>query len=261
MTSRLEHLTQVDVAAKLERRVPIVLPLGAVEQHGPHLPVGTDVLIAEGILERVAARYELVLAPAFAFATWSRPRTGGGRTFVGSIGMRSTTFALALGDVLDELFRQGFDRVVLLNGHLENASPAFDALEHLLGPGGRRAADSSGDTRAILLNWWDLLAEEEVDALCRGSFPGWDAEHAGVLETALMQVLHPELVRVERKAAGGAPRAIPYDAFPTPPDTIWTNGIGSTAIPASPELGEELLAIVVERIVSMLTREFGPTTL
>jgi creatinine amidohydrolase len=111
--------------------------------------------------------------------------------------------------------------------------------------------------QALLINWWELLTDEDVDDVFGPAFPGWGAEHGGVLETSLMEAMHPQLVRTERKVEGGAPRTILYDAFPTPGDTIWPNGIGSTAVPASAELGEQTAALVVPRVIEAIRKELA----
>jgi creatinine amidohydrolase len=255
--TRLEELTFEAVRELGNRAVPLVLPMGSVEQHGPHLPLGTDTLIADGLATRVAREREIVIAPPYWYSAWSRPKSGGGRSFIGSIGITSSAMVAGLKGLFAELFRQGLNRLVLLNAHFENAHAAFEALDELIGPGGRYSPENGAQVKAILVNWWDLLTDEDVERIFGDDFPGWPAEHAGVLETAVMEALYPALVRTDRKAKGGAERVTLYDVFPPPADTLWPNGIGSTSLPASPELGEQTASLVVERVVEALDREFG----
>jgi creatinine amidohydrolase len=249
-------MTYEEVRAAIDSGLPWIVPVGSIEQHGPHLPLNTDETIALGFAARVAAELDVVVAPPLSYAAQSRPKSGGGRTFVGSIGMPARLFTSALESVFGECLRQGVRRLVLLNGHFENAEPTFEALETLLGPGSDWVQNGS-EARALLVSWWDVLTDEEVVDMFGDEFPGWPAEHAGVLETSLMEHLAPGLVRMDKKALGGASRVTPYHCFPTPEDTLWPNGIGSTALPASGELGARVMDLTVPKIVSAIETEFG----
>jgi creatinine amidohydrolase len=110
--------------------------------------------------------------------------------------------------------------------------------------------------KAVLVNWWDQVSDADVTRIFGDAFPGWNAEHASLTETSLMEALLPHLVRTEAKARGGAPRTLTYDVFPTPADTVWPNGIGYDASGASAELGKELVELVVRRVGAILDEEF-----
>ena len=73
----------------------------------------------------------------------------------------------------------------------------------------------------------------------------------------MMEFLRPELVRADLKAEGGAKRVITYDVFPPTEDILWPNGIGFSAVPASADLGRQLVELLVERIGRILDDEFG----
>lgn len=249
-------MTLNEVRDAIRGNVPVVFPLGSVEQHGPHLPLGTDGYISSSFAQRLAELHRIIVAPTVFYAAYSVPRSGGGRTFAGSIGLANSTLTAVLRTIVSECFRQGFKRLVLLNGHVENAEPAFQSLEELLGPGGAYHDPTNQSARALLVNWWHFLYDEDLAYMFEGDFPGFEAEHAGILETSLMEELFPELVRAEHKAAGGATRTVPYDIFPTPDDTLWPNGIGTTAVPATQDLGRQITELVVGRISRVLKEEF-----
>jgi creatinine amidohydrolase len=249
LVRRFEEMTWKEVEEEIEVRTPFVLPLGSIEQHGPHLPLGTDAFIPYELANRVGERRPLILAPPVLYATYSRPRSGGGRTFVGSTGVPDRTFGAVVAEVASDLFRQGFTRLFVLNGHFENASPAFESLQ--------AAIDPVRDThKAVLISWWELLGPRDIDGIFGDAFPGWEAEHASLLETALMEALAPDLVRRELKQDGGAPRTLRYDVFPTPPETIFPTGIGWTARTATSELGESVAGLLVDRLTAALDEEF-----
>jgi creatinine amidohydrolase len=247
---RLELMTWPEVRDEIERGTPIVLPVGSVEQHGPHLPLGTDGFIPYHLALRVAATRRLIVAPPIFYGAYSRPRTGGGRHFPGSVGLPGRSLEAVVADLTDDWLRQGFSKVLVLNGHWENAWTLLEALE--------RAIEPYGETRkALLVHWWDQVHDDDVHRIFGDAFPGWEAEHASITETSMMETLAPELVRSALKAEGGAARIVTYDIFPPPDDILWPNGVGYSALPASGELGSELVSLLVERIGAIVDDEFG----
>jgi creatinine amidohydrolase len=255
---KLARMTHEETSLAVRERLPLIIPLGALEQHGPHLPLITDTLIAEDLATRVADAVPAVVAPALCYTSHSRPRSGGGRTFSGSVGLPASLFSAVVYELVREFLRQGFRKVVLLNAHLENTDPAFEALERLLGPGGEYR-EVAADATVLLINSWEMLDAVDIAKVAEalGTEVNWPAEHAGVLETSVMEHVARELVRSDLKVKGGAPRTLPYDSFPTNPDTVWTNGIGTTAEPASRELGKMLVESRVAHIIDVLRSEFG----
>jgi creatinine amidohydrolase len=248
---KLETLTYPEVATLIEERVPLLLPVGAIEQHGPHLPLGTDGIIPYELAERVAKGRRLVVAPPMFYGAYSRPRTGGGRHFPGSVGLSGRILERTVSTLLADWFRQGFRNVVVLNGHWENAWTLLEAIEQAITP------YSEGGHRALLVNWWDQVRPDDIKRIFGDAFPGWEADHASITETSMLEFLRPELVKTELKAAGGARRTTTYDIFPPPNDILWPNGIGNTALPATAAIGRQLVELLVERIGGILDREFA----
>jgi creatinine amidohydrolase len=247
---RLERMTWPEVRDEIDAATPIVLPVGAIEQHGPHLPLGTDGFIPYHLALRVAATRRLVVAPPVFYGAYSRPRTGGGRHFPGSVGLPGRTLEAVVSDLTADWMRQGFTRVLVLNGHWENSWTLLEALE--------RAIEPHGDThKGLLVHWWDQVRDDDVRSIFGDAFPGWEAEHASITETSMMETLAPELVRSELKAEGGAERVVTYDIFPPPDDILWPNGVGYSSMPASADLGAKLVALLVERIGAIVDGEFG----
>jgi creatinine amidohydrolase len=248
---RFELMTWPEVKDAIDRDLPVILPVGSIEQHGPHMPLGTDSLVPHALAMRVADRRPAIVMPPIMYAAYSRPRSGGGRTFPGSIGVRGATLEAVITQIVDDLMRLGHRRIAVLNGHFENQWNVLEGIENAIR--GREATH-----RALLIAWWDQIFPEDIDRIFGDAFPGWEREHASLTETSLMEALHPELVRSELKAEGGAERILTYESLPTPADTIWPTGVGYSAIGASAELGEELASLVVDRVDEILGREFGP---
>jgi len=171
---RLTELT----SPQLEKLVdPVALwPVGAVEPHGPHAPLGTDTLISVGMCERAAERLgNAVVLPPLPFGV-----TRYGASFAGAIGIRESTLHAIVLDVAEAVAESGFRRLVIVNNHFEPEQVATL----------RAAAHEAG---ALYL---DLVrrrnAERLTDEFRRGSC------HAGRYETSLVLADRPDLVSVER---------------------------------------------------------------
>jgi creatinine amidohydrolase len=167
---RLAEMTSPGLEAV---RDPVALwPVGAVEPHGPHAPLGTDTLISVGMCERAAARlHDAVVLPPLPFGV-----TRYGAAFAGAIGISEQTLRAIVVDVAKAVAENGFRRLVIVNNHFEPEQVATL----------RAAADEAG---ALYL---DLVrrrnAERLTDEFRRGSC------HAGRYETSLVLADAPELV-------------------------------------------------------------------
>jgi creatinine amidohydrolase len=246
----LELMTWPEVREQIAASTPLLLPVGAIEQHGPHLPLGTDGFIPYNLAKRVAAMRRVIVAPPVFYGAYSRPRTGGGRHFPGSVGLPGRTLEQVVCALIDDWMRQGFRKIAVLNGHFENSWTLLEALE--------QATEQHGEShKALLIHWWDQVSDDDVQRIFGEDFPGWATEHASITETAMMECLAPELVRADLKAHGGAKRRVTYDIFPPPEDILWPNGIGFSAVSASAEIGTQLVELLVGRIRQILDEEFG----
>jgi creatinine amidohydrolase len=246
----LEHMTWNEAQAALRDHRLLVIPTGATEQHGPHLPLGTDAIVAFELARRVARRHGSIVAPPMYYTARSSPRSGGGgRSFPGSTGVRGQTLIAIVHDVTSEFFRSGFHRIAYLNGHYENSQLVYEALTEAIEP-------YQQTCKAIMVNWWEQIVPEDIGQIFGENFPGWEAEHAGVAETSLMEELRPDLVRTALKGEGGTPRLAAYDIFPPPSDVIPPNGVPWRSDPASPRIGKYLAGVLVDRISGIFDREF-----
>ena len=162
----------------------IIAPIAAMEQHGPHLPVSTDTIlagaVAEGV-EKALGERALVLPVLWLGASDHHLPRGGTLT------SPLPTYEQVLVDLLTPLLRDGFRRFLILNGHGGNIDPLRVALRRL----------DVDFPRAILTGaaYWDL-ATDELAALCRGLRK--EMGHACEMETSMVMHLRPELVRLDR---------------------------------------------------------------
>lgn len=231
----------------------VILPVGATEQHGPHLPLNVDVVLPTGVAERVARVVGGLVAPPIAYGYRSQPRSGGGQHFPGTTSLRAHTLSLVLRDVVHELGLHGVRKLVVMNGHFENAWPVVEGLD--LGLQELRR-DGIADMRALRLEYWDFVERSTLDRLFPGGFPGTELEHASLLETSLMLLLRPDLVEMHKVPDDGPARFPTYDVHPLPPGFGPASGVLARAEGASAEKGGWLMDDHVRLIAAAIDREF-----
>lgn len=207
----------------------VVLPVGAVEAHGPHLPLEADRIQAERTADELAARMGGYVAPTLGYGVCTSARR-----FPGTLSLSLETVAAATREILSELGRHGFRRIVVLSGHAESVHMAA------LRSGADAAASADPRLDLLVLSDYDFVYERRgVDA------PLTDG-HAGLLETSRVLHLAPSLVgpfRVAGHRAGSRFRPGPYR------QADWPESVDGDPSGASAELGARVQAYVVDRLV------------
>ena len=251
----LGELAWPEFEAKIAANAPVILPLGATEQHGPHLPLCVDVVLPTGVAERVARQLGGLVAPTIPYGYKSQPRSGGGQAFPGTTSLDAHTFALVVRDVIRDLGAHGVRRLVVLNGHFENAWPAVEGVD--LGLRELRR-DGISDMKVLRLEYWDFVKRSTLDRLFPDGFPGTELEHASLLETSLMLLLRPDLVALEKAPSDGPAKFPTYDMQPLPGDFgLPASGVLAVAHGASAEKGGWLMDDHVELISAAIRKEFA----
>ena len=249
---RLAELTWPEVRDAAARGAGVVVPVGSTEQHGFHLPLNTDVVLPEQLALAAAESLDLLVAPPLAYGYRSRPLSGGGESFPGTISVSARTLMSQLEDVLLGLARSGFSRVAVLNWHYENSNFVYEAawLAH------ERAGRP--DLRIMVVEAaFSELSDDVMTTLFGDEFPGWDVEHAAVLETSLMLHLRPDLVLFDRAVDDAARRHPSYDVVPPPPDFVPESGALWKATRASTEKGAVAWPEIVARVRDAFAAELG----
>jgi creatinine amidohydrolase len=252
-TRRFADMTWPEVAAAAERGAGVVLPVGATEQHGYHLPLSTDALLATDLAEAIAEPLDLLVAPAIAYGYRSRPLSGGGQGFVGTTSVSGRTLMAVVEDVLREFVRQGFRRIVVLNWHFENAHFVYEATYLALEPHAETPA-----VAVVMEAPFQDLSAETMELLFGGDFPGWATEHASIMETSLMLHLHPELVRADRTVDDQAERSPWWDVVPAPAAFVPESGTLWKATQADAEKGRVTWDEIVAGVRAAVEQELGP---
>jgi len=248
----LEDLDAETFAARVAQEgSTVIIPTGATEQHGPHMPLGVDAMLSRAIAGQIAEKIGALVAPVFSYGYKSQPRSGGGNHRIGTTSLGAAALTGMVDDVVSSFIAQGFTNVVVLNGHFENYQFIYEGLDNAVA---RSRRDGSG-SRAVLLSYWDFVNEDTLQKVFPDGFLGWDIEHGGVLETSLMRLLHPE--KVDRSRVGDHPPAklTPYDIFPEDPARTPASGCLSSAVGASAEKGRLLLDAVTTAVSESLQAE------
>ena len=181
----LGEMTNPEVEAFLSTRHTVIIPTGATEQHGPHGPLLTDVLIPQEIARRIAPTIGAVVAPPINYAL-SYPHVG----FTGLVQVRISTFMALIEDLCVSFATSGFKRIIFLNGHYDNT--------YAIAYGCAAAAEKlARDVKAFPVNYWDALTAEEID-----EWSGLkNGLHANRAETSAVLAINPDLVDMERTNA------------------------------------------------------------
>jgi creatinine amidohydrolase len=181
---RFEELTSPEVAALDHDKTILILPLGSVEQHGNHMPLGTDTLLAQAVslaaAERVSGGVAVLPPPWYGFSAHHM-------RFAGSITLKAETLMAVAEDIVDSLVEHGFRRILIVNGHGGNGG-VIDLLASTLGH------KHYGKARIASLTYFQLA--REAIAKLRHSKPG-GMGHACEFETAMVQHIRPDLVKME----------------------------------------------------------------
>lgn len=236
---RLAELTTVDAEAAQGAARVAILPVGAVEQHGPHLALLTDARIAEAFADRLAGELgpAALLCPLIPYGLSEHHER-----FAGTITLTPPTFIAVMLDLIASLETQGFTKVIIVNGHGGN----IEALTLVA----RRARSELGVLVGSMM--WAILARD----VCAEEASGTAYGHACELETSLAMVLAPELVKPERIAppaprpAGNTmsgPRGYVDTAIRF--DELTPDGVYGDPTKASPETGQRILATALQRAV------------
>ena len=243
----LGEMTNSEVEAFLKSHHTVIIPTGATEQHGPHGPLLTDVLIPQEIARRAAPALGAVVAPPINYAL-SYPHTG----FTGLVQIRIPTFMSLIEDLCVSFATAGFKRIIFLNGHYDNTYAIAYACAN--------AADKIGkDVKAFPVNYWDALTPEEVaefSTLKTGL-------HANLAETSAVLRINPDLVDMEKANAefpnfpeftvNSAPVHTAF-FFSNPRSVYWAtkSGTWGDARSANPQTGEDYINAGVDSTIAVI---------
>ena len=186
----LDRLTWADVRAEIQKgRDTVVIAFGSTEQHGRHLPLGTDAVLGDELGRRLAERLGAFVAPTVRFGCSQHHLA-----FPGTISLDDQTFQQVVADVISSLSRHGFRRIVVLPTHGGNFKPLAEAVSKITPTDGVQI-HAFTDLTAFIQTAFKSSGVSGVEAAGSGA-------HAGEWETSVMLALRPEQVEMQRADKG-----------------------------------------------------------
>ena len=226
----LGELPWSEVEKRLKVDKTVIVPIGATESYGRHLPLGTDFLVVAEIAKRLGEMTDTLVLPVLPFGD-SSDMMG----FPGTISLKSVTVLSVLKDVCASLIKHGFTNIIFLNGHLGNVWPITAAVEE----------SRKDNVHFAQIDWWRL-----VEALCAAMIE--HGGHAGEVGTSIVKVLRPDLVQENEMVAEKA-RDLGFASFgliETYPEyhELTRSGVLGDPKLASVEQGKKVLAMCMDYV-------------
>jgi creatinine amidohydrolase len=252
---RYEKLTWPEINDAIDMGKVCIVPCGAVEQHGHHLPLDVDMICPTGIAHGAgrASPDKMLILPIVAYGY-----TGHVMDFPGTINQHYTHFMDNVLDITRSLAYHGFKKILLLNGHGSNM-PNLDLVA--------RRTNLETDAECILAGWWNLLTVDKsfMPRWRQSKFPGGCA-HACELETSLYLYLAEDDVckdKIKNGIISFNAEESPFnwvDLFSAGPATLvsWTSSYSETGVLGEPELatkekGQEVFDEAVKQLIRFVT--------
>ncbi len=233
---QIEELTSEEFKKLRETIKSIIIPVGSIEAHGPHLPLGTDLFTIYEISKKLVKEVKIFLSPPIYFGLCRSTRD-----LPGTITLKGETLKSLLLDILESLYHQGLRNFIILSGHAGGTHNAYliDTAEAFL--------EKYGDARFFIADIIKLLKE----ILQELGIPERDS-HAGEWETSLMMYLKGELVR---------DLSLAFEDYPTFPkfwvlkekENYWSSGIWGNPHKASKEKGKILTEKLLQKLRDLLS--------
>lgn len=238
----LEKLSKPKIDALLEESPTVLIPIGSLEQHGFHLPIGTDTMVAVEIARRVGEKRRLMVAPPI-FYTPSQLE-GMKATFT----VRPQSLSAYVADICRSFASQGFKRIIFINGHGGNLA-AFDSV-------GMELSRETGSL-IVRIDWW-IMAQKRIAEILETPLM-----HACEGETSLVLSIDPSTVDMTQASAdmaywdfvSGVTRGefnLPEMYIPF--GKLAKKGVVGDPTKASAKKGEEILEAVVADILALFDR-------
>jgi len=241
-----ENLTTQSIA-NVDRNTPVVLPMAAIEQHGPHLPLATDRLIGEYFCQQLdkAIPDDVLILPAIAVGCSTHHMD-----FTGTLTLQHETFIQQAIDVIDSVVKHGFMQLILLNSHGGNLGSGQVILE--------KVGRVYPQCQIVFTTWWQAAHPELMEITQTG--PG-GVGHAGEFETSLMMVIRPDLVEAPLPVGGNvatyewanrdmlrSARAGLYRTM----KQMTPNGVFGDPTASTPEQGKAITEVVIKALKKMV---------
>lgn len=253
-SNKMYEMSWSELKEAIDDGMGIILPMGATEQHGKHLPLCTDSFLAEQMALAVAERTNMLVAPTITYGTNSLPLSGGGQGFIGTTSIDAEIFINQVCVIVQEFIRHGFKHIVLYNWHGENASFVWEAAWLATDKGKNKDAKVTVFTHGFDV----LLSDQTMKLVYKGDFPGWPREHAGILETSMILHLKPEYVDMS-KASDEISEDYPwFETLPIQDKVITKCGSLWKESQSTAEIGKVICEEIVNSVIEAIKKDKSP---
>jgi creatinine amidohydrolase len=238
MTEQWSRLAWPDLPDRLATAAgAAILPVGATEQHGPHMGCGMDYVLADLVCAAVAEATGVPVLPTLPYGC----SLGHSRRWPGTLALQPTTLIAIVREIGEWAYHSGVRRLFIVNTHVTNAAPLRCALEML------RAGHD--DLMVAVFN--SATVSPRVREF---HFADGDDWHANDAETSLMLARAPHMVRPDRLVAADDPDRTDGLVFAHPVNRTSLNGVTGTPSRASAEKGETWFRWLVEDLAELIRR-------
>jgi len=243
----LQKMKWPEVKEEIARGTVVIVPVGSTEQHGPHLPIDTDIAITYYIAVKAAEIESAVVAPPVNYGYNEKDLT-----FPGTVSVKTETFICYLFDICESLSRTGFKKILLLNGHGWNTF-LITTVSHMV--------NEKNDVLCAATSYWDLIDRKVIQEVRESEIPG-GMSHACEFETSIQLYLDPahvDMSRAVRELGFHKTEYTFHDLLERPPVELKTafskvtrSGVIGDPTLASREKGEKLIQSAIQRLAEFL---------
>lgn len=232
----MKNMTMEEFEKKIKAGAPIILPVGALEAHGPHLPLGTDIIQPEYVAEKLAERINGIVAPPINYGVCTSLKN-----FPGTVSVGFDTLRNLVRDVLESFAAQGAKKIMVISGHAGKS--------HMIAL--KEAAYAVAKRHSVHIF---VLSDYDIAYKYRGKLVPENDGHAGTIETARMLAI---LGTLGRKLPG--PNYPRYPEFEVVPDfeKYFPECYRGDPSQATDELGKKINDIIIEYLAAMVAERWN----
>lgn len=244
-TNWLKEMSWTELVERRKECDTVIIPGGAIEVYGPHLPLGSDSLVSVAICELVAERTNAIIGPMIEIG-----ESQALSSFPGTVVVKPFTYELMMRDIIEGMIKIGFRKFMFINMHAGNV-PIISAL--------CREFQESNQIKCAQIDWWRFTQPNTTD-ICVNK--GWMAHgHASECGTSVLLHLYPELVDFSKAECVKMDESkfLKYSDVITyvPFNKKSPNGILGDATIATAEKGKQIVDVCVNRIVDFMNEELN----
>lgn len=233
----LETMPWPKVAEYVKENSAAILPIGATEQHGPHMGCGMDYVLADKLCKAVSEKTNVMMLPTMPYGC----SIGHSQRWPGTMALQPKTLIDVIKEIGDWVYSAGIRKLFIVNAHVTNAAPLRCALEML-----RAEYD---DMMVTVLNTAKLSAR-----IKQYHFQDGDDWHANNAETALMLATAPEMVETDKISIADDPDRTEDLVFSHPVNRTSKNGVTGKPSDATKEEGEEAFQWMIEDLATLIEK-------